>query len=86
MPIYEYECRACEHRWEEWARMSDPPPEACSECGGEPERMISLTGAGEVQMSARELLERRIRPEAKAIADRIKSGDQDAAADIFGEK
>lgn len=86
MPIYEYECASCRHRFSVWARMSDPSPEKCPECGGKPERIISLTNAGEVQMDARDLYKQRIHPEAKAIADRIKSGDQDAAADFFGEQ
>jgi putative FmdB family regulatory protein len=86
MPIYEYECLACQDRFAAFARLSDPPPEKCLKCGGELERIISLTNAGEVQMDARELYKRRIHPEAKAIADKIKSGDQDAAADFFGEK
>jgi putative FmdB family regulatory protein len=25
MPIYEYECQACAHRFEEWQKMSDKP-------------------------------------------------------------
>lgn len=86
MPVYEYECPKCSKRWEEWMRMSDPPPEKCPECGEPgPERIISLTSAGDVEMNPRELYERKIKPEAKEIAERIKKGDQDAAADVFGE-
>lgn len=33
MPIYEYECSRCEHRFEELIRLSDPEPEACPACG-----------------------------------------------------
>lgn len=33
MPIYEYECPRCEHRFEELIRLSDPDPEACPACG-----------------------------------------------------
>jgi len=85
MPIYEYECASCQHQLSTLARISDPPLEKCPECDGKLERVISLTNAGEVQMDARDLYKKKIHPEAKAIADRIKSGDQDAAADFFGE-
>lgn len=32
MPIYEYRCVECGHELEVWARVSDPPPEACPAC------------------------------------------------------
>ncbi len=84
MPIYEYECKECLHRFEEWAKMEDPFP-VCPECKGEVERIISLTGVGKVEMNSRELLEKVIKPDAKKIAAKIRSGDQEAAADLFGE-
>jgi len=66
--------------------MSDPPPDKCPKCGSvELERIISLTGCGQVEMDARDLYEKKIKPEAKEIADKIKNGDEQAAADIFGE-
>jgi putative FmdB family regulatory protein len=33
VPIYEYVCEACGRLTEVMQRMSDPPPEACPECG-----------------------------------------------------
>ena len=42
MPIYEYECRACSHRFEAIVRPNDPPP-ACPSCQSvDLERLISL--------------------------------------------
>jgi putative FmdB family regulatory protein len=32
MPIYEYECQACRHRFEEWQKMSDKPVKVCPKC------------------------------------------------------
>ena len=32
MPIYEYECQACGHTFEEWQKMSDKPVRACPKC------------------------------------------------------
>ncbi len=35
MPLYEYECDACGHRFETiQQKFSDPPPERCPKCGG----------------------------------------------------
>ena len=33
MPLYEYQCDACGHRFEVIQKMSDPPLEACPKCG-----------------------------------------------------
>jgi putative FmdB family regulatory protein len=34
MPLYEYECEACGHRFEVIQKFSDPPVEQCPKCGG----------------------------------------------------
>jgi putative FmdB family regulatory protein len=36
MPLYEYECSACGHRFEIIQRFADPPAEACVACGQGP--------------------------------------------------
>jgi len=41
MPLYEYQCRACGHRFERIRKFSDPPLNECPECGGEVEKLIS---------------------------------------------
>jgi putative FmdB family regulatory protein len=33
MPTYIYECKACEHSFEEWQKMTDDPLKKCPECG-----------------------------------------------------
>jgi putative FmdB family regulatory protein len=33
MPLYEYECEACSHRFERIQKFSDPPAEVCPTCG-----------------------------------------------------
>lgn len=40
MPIYEYLCKKCAHRFEKMHRHSDPAP-ACPKCGGEVGRLMS---------------------------------------------
>ena len=44
MPIYEYQCRACTHIWDELQKLSDPEPESCPKCA---QRQVSrkLTAA-----------------------------------------
>ena len=41
MPLYEYKCEACEHRFEKIRKFSDPPLEACPKCGGRVEKQVS---------------------------------------------
>ncbi len=41
MPIYEYECTVCAHRFETMQRISDPPLESCPECGEPVRKLIS---------------------------------------------
>lgn len=33
MPIYEYQCEACSHKFEKLQKMSDDPLKICPECG-----------------------------------------------------
>src|SRR5690348_10775073 len=41
MPLYEYECRKCKHRFEKIKKFSDAPEKKCPECGGRVEQVIS---------------------------------------------
>ena len=41
MPLYEYQCKKCGHRFERIQRFSDPLVKKCPECGGKVEQMIS---------------------------------------------
>ena len=36
MPLYEYECSACGHRFERIQRFADPPADTCAACGQGP--------------------------------------------------
>lgn len=36
MPLYEYECAACGHRFEIIQKFSDPGPDSCAKCGKGP--------------------------------------------------
>ena len=41
MPIYEYQCKKCGHKFERIQRFSDPLVKKCPECGGKVEQVIS---------------------------------------------
>jgi putative FmdB family regulatory protein len=46
MPTYEYECGACEHRFEKYQSMNDKPIKKCPKCGKAKVRRIISGGAG----------------------------------------
>ena len=41
MPLYEYQCDSCGHRFEVIRKFSDPPLEACPKCGGHVSKLFS---------------------------------------------
>ncbi len=41
MPLYEYKCKKCGHRFERIQKFSDPPVKKCPECGGTVEQLLS---------------------------------------------
>ncbi|MCZ6779938.1 MAG: FmdB family zinc ribbon protein [Acidobacteriota bacterium] len=44
MPIYEYECTRCSHRFEVIQKFSDPPKKSCPECRAKVRKLISAPG------------------------------------------
>ena len=41
MPLYEYECQKCHHRFERLRQFSDPQVTKCPKCKGRVEQVIS---------------------------------------------
>lgn len=41
MPLYEYECEACAHRFEVIQKFSDAPISVCPKCGGPVQKLLS---------------------------------------------
>ncbi len=41
MPIYEYECTKCHHRFERIQKFSDPHVKSCPNCAGKVELVVS---------------------------------------------
>ena len=52
MPIYEFQCSACGHRFDRLQKLSDPDPSTCPQCGApQVQRQVSapsfrLAGGG----------------------------------------
>jgi len=40
VPLYEYQCKKCKHRFEKIQKFSDPPVRKCPECGGPVEKLL----------------------------------------------
>lgn len=47
MPLYEYECKKCHHRFEEIQQYSDPPIKKCPKC--KKGKVVKLPSAPAVQ-------------------------------------
>lgn len=43
MPIYEYECSACDNVFEVQQRMSEDPLTSCPDCEGEVKKLVSAS-------------------------------------------
>jgi putative FmdB family regulatory protein len=41
MPLYEYECKKCHHRFERIQKFSDPHVKSCPNCAGKVELVVS---------------------------------------------
>ena len=81
MPLYEYQCKQCGHRFEKIQSFSAPEEKVCPECGGEVERLISapaiqFKGAG---WYVNDYAGRNKAPSSSG-ADSSKDGGKDVAA------
>ena len=47
MPLYEYQCEQCHHRFEKIQKFSDPAPDACPSCGAGP--VVKLPSSPAIQ-------------------------------------
>lgn len=43
MPVYEYECQACQQIFEVQQKIADDPIKTCPECQGEVKKLMSMT-------------------------------------------
>jgi len=40
VPLYEYQCKKCKHKFEKIQKFSDQPVKKCPECGGPVEKLL----------------------------------------------
>jgi putative FmdB family regulatory protein len=40
VPLYEYQCKKCKHKFEKIQKFSDPPIRKCPECGSPVEKVM----------------------------------------------
>jgi putative FmdB family regulatory protein len=40
VPLYEYQCKKCKHKFEKIQKFSDQPIKKCPECGGPVEKLL----------------------------------------------
>jgi len=45
MPLYEFQCDACQHRFERIQKYSDPPADVCPSCGKGPIKKLMSSPA-----------------------------------------
>lgn len=87
MPIREYACQArkCGEVFEEYEGINDPPLKKCKICKrGKVIRLISLPAKPVVPGDFRDEM-KKIKQDAKKIAQKIIKGDQKAYEDIYGD-
>lgn len=42
MPVYEYQCKSCDHVWELWLSPDPPKTRKCVKCGKRAKKIISV--------------------------------------------
>lgn len=84
MPIYEHECEACHHVWEDLFSLHDPIPEECPNCKekGKIKRLLSWC-RGRVELTGREHIEKCRQDAQKIKADALSKENE--LANLMGE-
>lgn len=78
MPLYEYECKKCHHRFEKIQKFSDPHTKKCPKCGAPVEQVIS---APAVQFKGSGWYVTDYAKKSSASSDSSKSGDSSKSAE-----
>src|SRR3984893_7159271 len=98
MPLYEYECDACGHRFEVIQKFSDPPVETCPSCGGKVRKLQSapafqfkgsgwdVTDYAKTGINAKTKAGKEGREEDKDAAGKADSAAATSATSASGEK
>jgi len=74
MPIYEYKCKSCEHKFDKLQKISDDPLVDCPDCG-KPE-LIKLISAAGFRLKGTGWYETDFKNSSKKAPDRNKSSTE----------
>jgi putative FmdB family regulatory protein len=83
MPLYEYLCTSCGHRFEVIQKFSDPPIEVCPKCGSPVQKVLS-SPAIQFKGSGWYITDYARKGHTDAGKTGEKSGDSKPAADAGG--
>jgi ribosomal protein L37AE/L43A len=92
MPIYNIKCQECElnHSFscsiKEFIEIKKNKFNiySCKKCGNKDFSRVYSTVSSKVSRSSQEIVEK-VRDEARLIVEKVKSGDQSAIRDVYGE-
>jgi len=83
MPLYEYECKKCHHRFERIQKFSDPHIKKCPDCGGPVEQVVS---APAVQFKGSGWYVTDYAKKSSGTASSSSNGESASGADSSGKK
>lgn len=86
MPLYEYQCLACEHRFERLQKFSDPPVSECPACGENKVSQLLSAPAVQFKGSGWYVTDYARSGGANAKSGNSGSGDSSAKAETSSEK
>ena len=81
MPLYDYQCDACGHRFEEIRKFSDPPIEKCPSCGAHAVRKLVSSPAFQFKGTGWYVTDYAKKSEGKPGKEKDKDKDAPAAKD-----
>ena len=79
MPLYEYECEACQKRFERIQKYSDPPIEVCPNCAKGPVRKLLSSPAIQFKGSGWYITDYAKKSGGRDTGDSKGQGSKDAA-------
>jgi len=85
MPLYEYECERCEHRFEKIQKFSDPPVKECPKCGG-PVRKLMSSPAIQFKGSGWYITDYARKDSAAGKSDRSEKSEKTGASEAKSDK
>ena len=80
MPIYEYKCKACEHKFDKLQKISDEPLEICPDCGKP--QLVKLVSAAGFRLKGTGWYETDFKGSSKKNNDTTKSSSSNSSKSI----